>query len=251
MSREHHHPLGAGRDRRRHPRPRRPRPVRQHHEPGVPRLPRARSPTALEAEKDSIRGVIVTSAKKTFFAGGDLKRPDPGRAPSTPRSVFDGGMAHQARTCAASRPSASPSSPRSTARRSAAATRSPSPATTASPSTRPAPRSACPRSPSACCPAAAASSARYGCSASPTPCSRCCSRAPSTRPRRALENGLVARGRRHPRGDARQGPRLHRRQPRVAAALGRARATDPRRHPVQPEVRGEPARLPGQPAQAD
>ncbi|MFE7284310.1 3-hydroxyacyl-CoA dehydrogenase NAD-binding domain-containing protein [Streptomyces noursei] len=27
----------------------------------------------LEAEKDSIRGIIVTSAKKTFFAGGDLR----------------------------------------------------------------------------------------------------------------------------------------------------------------------------------
>ena len=27
----------------------------------------------LEAEKDSIAGVILTSAKKTFFAGGDLK----------------------------------------------------------------------------------------------------------------------------------------------------------------------------------
>ncbi|MFE4946538.1 3-hydroxyacyl-CoA dehydrogenase NAD-binding domain-containing protein [Streptomyces sp. NPDC056641] len=27
----------------------------------------------VEAEKDSIRGIIVTSAKKTFFAGGDLK----------------------------------------------------------------------------------------------------------------------------------------------------------------------------------
>ncbi|NEE41930.1 enoyl-CoA hydratase/isomerase family protein, partial [Streptomyces sp. SID7982] len=26
-----------------------------------------------EAEKDSIRGIIYTSAKKTFFAGGDLK----------------------------------------------------------------------------------------------------------------------------------------------------------------------------------
>ena len=26
----------------------------------------------LEAEKDSIAGVIITSAKKTFFAGGDL-----------------------------------------------------------------------------------------------------------------------------------------------------------------------------------
>ena len=27
----------------------------------------------LEAEKDDITGVILTSAKKTFFAGGDLK----------------------------------------------------------------------------------------------------------------------------------------------------------------------------------
>ena len=28
----------------------------------------------LEAEKDSISGVVITSAKKTFFAGGDLPR---------------------------------------------------------------------------------------------------------------------------------------------------------------------------------
>ncbi|WAZ19040.1 3-hydroxyacyl-CoA dehydrogenase NAD-binding domain-containing protein [Streptomyces cinnabarinus] len=39
----------------------------------------------LEAEKDSIRGVIITSAKKTFFAGGDLNvmiglRPDDAQA---------------------------------------------------------------------------------------------------------------------------------------------------------------------------
>src|SRR5215472_4021611 len=27
----------------------------------------------LEAEKDSITGVVITSAKKTFFAGGDLR----------------------------------------------------------------------------------------------------------------------------------------------------------------------------------
>src|SRR5437868_5298088 len=27
----------------------------------------------LEAEKENIRGIIVTSAKKTFFAGGDLR----------------------------------------------------------------------------------------------------------------------------------------------------------------------------------
>ncbi|MEU0740500.1 3-hydroxyacyl-CoA dehydrogenase NAD-binding domain-containing protein [Streptomyces sp. NPDC006134] len=46
----------------------------------------------LEAEKDAIRGVIVTSAKKTFFAGGDLR--DLIRAtPETARELFDGGLA--------------------------------------------------------------------------------------------------------------------------------------------------------------
>ncbi|MFB7499253.1 3-hydroxyacyl-CoA dehydrogenase NAD-binding domain-containing protein [Streptomyces sp. NPDC056161] len=46
----------------------------------------------LEAERDSIRGVILTSAKKTFFAGGDLRdliRVTPGTA----QELFDGGMA--------------------------------------------------------------------------------------------------------------------------------------------------------------
>jgi 3-hydroxyacyl-CoA dehydrogenase/enoyl-CoA hydratase/3-hydroxybutyryl-CoA epimerase len=46
----------------------------------------------LEAEKDSVRGVIVTSAKKTFFAGGDLR--DLIRVtPDTARELFDGGLA--------------------------------------------------------------------------------------------------------------------------------------------------------------
>ncbi|MCX4553799.1 3-hydroxyacyl-CoA dehydrogenase NAD-binding domain-containing protein [Streptomyces sp. NBC_01267] len=44
-----------------------------------------------EAERDSIRGIIVTSAKKTFFAGGDLKdliRIGPAQA----QQAFDTGM---------------------------------------------------------------------------------------------------------------------------------------------------------------
>ncbi|GGL78862.1 3-hydroxyacyl-CoA dehydrogenase [Streptomyces fumigatiscleroticus] len=46
----------------------------------------------LEAEKDAIRGVVVTSAKKTFFAGGDLR--DLIRVtPETARELFDGGLA--------------------------------------------------------------------------------------------------------------------------------------------------------------
>ncbi len=39
----------------------------------------------LYAEKDSVKGVIVTSAKKTFFAGGDLKMLIQAASPSSPR----------------------------------------------------------------------------------------------------------------------------------------------------------------------
>ncbi|MBD9722221.1 3-hydroxyacyl-CoA dehydrogenase NAD-binding domain-containing protein [Streptomyces caniscabiei] len=45
----------------------------------------------LEAEKDTIRGVIITSAKKTFFAGGDL-RDLIKVTPDTAQQLFDGGM---------------------------------------------------------------------------------------------------------------------------------------------------------------
>ncbi|GAA2502664.1 3-hydroxyacyl-CoA dehydrogenase NAD-binding domain-containing protein [Streptomyces gobitricini] len=44
-----------------------------------------------EAEKDSIRGFVYTSAKKTFFAGGDLK--DMMKAgPADARRIFEAGM---------------------------------------------------------------------------------------------------------------------------------------------------------------
>ncbi|MER8043521.1 3-hydroxyacyl-CoA dehydrogenase NAD-binding domain-containing protein [Streptomyces sp. NPDC094032] len=44
-----------------------------------------------EAEKDSIRGIIYTSAKKTFFAGGDLK--DMIKAgPEDARAIFDAAL---------------------------------------------------------------------------------------------------------------------------------------------------------------
>jgi 3-hydroxyacyl-CoA dehydrogenase / enoyl-CoA hydratase / 3-hydroxybutyryl-CoA epimerase len=46
----------------------------------------------LEAEKDTVRGVIITSAKKTFFAGGDLR--DLIRVtPETAQELLDGGLA--------------------------------------------------------------------------------------------------------------------------------------------------------------
>ena len=45
----------------------------------------------LEAERDGVRGVIITSAKKTFFAGGDLR--DLIRAtPASAEQVFAGSM---------------------------------------------------------------------------------------------------------------------------------------------------------------
>ena len=44
-----------------------------------------------EAEQDSIRGIIFTSAKKTFFAGGDLKDMIKAR-PEDAQQVFESGM---------------------------------------------------------------------------------------------------------------------------------------------------------------
>ncbi|GAA1361074.1 3-hydroxyacyl-CoA dehydrogenase NAD-binding domain-containing protein [Streptomyces beijiangensis] len=46
----------------------------------------------LEAEKDSVRGIIFTSAKKTFFAGGDLKDMIQ-VGPAQAQQAFDAGMA--------------------------------------------------------------------------------------------------------------------------------------------------------------
>ncbi|MCW5254180.1 3-hydroxyacyl-CoA dehydrogenase NAD-binding domain-containing protein [Streptomyces sp. SHP 1-2] len=46
----------------------------------------------LEAERETVRGVILTSAKKTFFAGGDLR--DLIRVtPDTAQDLFEGGLA--------------------------------------------------------------------------------------------------------------------------------------------------------------
>ncbi|MGP3986063.1 3-hydroxyacyl-CoA dehydrogenase NAD-binding domain-containing protein [Streptomyces sp. 3N207] len=45
----------------------------------------------LEAEREGVRGVIMTSAKKTFFAGGDLRLLIQAR-PENAQEVFDNGM---------------------------------------------------------------------------------------------------------------------------------------------------------------
>ncbi|MEI2642585.1 MAG: hypothetical protein V9G10_09695 [Candidatus Nanopelagicales bacterium] len=49
-----------------------PGPGRQHDERDVPVVVRGRRSSRLLAEKDTITGVVITSGKKTFFAGGDL-----------------------------------------------------------------------------------------------------------------------------------------------------------------------------------
>ncbi len=71
MAEQQDHPLGPGRRRHRHPDHGRPEPVGEHDERRLPRVA-GRTVDRLEAEKDAITGVVLTSAKKTFFAGGDL-----------------------------------------------------------------------------------------------------------------------------------------------------------------------------------
>ena len=118
----------------------------------------------LEREKESIRGVVLTSAKKTFFAGGNLGSLI--RAtPDTRDEVLATGDPGEEPAAPAGDPRPPGRRGRSTAPRSAAAWRSRWPATTASSSTTRRSSSASPRSPSACCPAAAGSSGRSGCSA--------------------------------------------------------------------------------------
>ncbi len=57
----------------------------------------------LEAEQDDVTGVVVTSAKKTFFAGGNLKRMVAGRPRRRARGVRRG-RGHQGRAAPARDP---------------------------------------------------------------------------------------------------------------------------------------------------
>ena len=122
----------------------------------------------LEAERDDIAGVVITSAKKTFFAGGDLNdilavRKDQARGVRRRRARDQGGSS------AGSRRSASRSSScdqRRGARRRAGDL--PGLPTTGSWSTTRRSRSGPPRSSSGCCRAAAASCAACACWASST-----------------------------------------------------------------------------------
>jgi 3-hydroxyacyl-CoA dehydrogenase/enoyl-CoA hydratase/3-hydroxybutyryl-CoA epimerase len=96
-------------------------------------------------DPQSVTGVLVTSAKKTFFAGGNLTLMMQA-GPDDAATVF-----------------AARWSRRSTVPRSVAASRSPSPASTGSSSTTPPRWSVCPRRPSGSCPAVAGSPGSCGC----------------------------------------------------------------------------------------
>ncbi len=202
----------------------------------------------LVAEKDSITGAVITSGKKTFFAGGDLKNMIKVGPPSRPRrSTTTASRSRQ--TCVASKLSASRSSPPSTARHSAAASRSLSRPTTASRQTSRESRSACPRSPSACCPAAAASCVPCGCSACRTRSWASCSRGSSVDP---FSQGSRPhrRGRRLGRGAGSGCEGMDQGQPprRRRSAVGCQGLQDPWRNSVHSGIRCQPSGVPREPA---
>lgn len=87
----------------------------------------------LEAERDTFDGVIVTSAKDSFFAGGDLEHLMNAGPDDVP--AISAQLDHLKDAFRRIETLASPSWPQSTAPRSVAASRSPSPRTTGSPST--------------------------------------------------------------------------------------------------------------------
>ena len=202
----------------------------------------------LVAEKEQITGVVITSAKKTFFAGGDLNdlyaaRPEQTqqlfdtvteikaqlRTPGDPRQAGRRrDQRRRARWWPGDRAREPPPGHRRRARRAGRAARGD-------------PRAAARRRRRG---AHRADARHGGCGDEGA---RAGPEVPARRGQGARSGGRGRRERRRAAAD-RQG--VDRRQPGRGPAVGRQGLQDPGRHAVQPGVRGEPARVPGQPAQA-
>ena len=210
-----------------------------------------RRSSASRPRRTTITGVVITSAKKTFFAGGDL---------NDLKAVTQGGRARvrraacarSRRSCAGWRRSASRSSRRSTAPRSAAAWRSRSPRHHRIVVDDPKIQLGFPEVQLGLLPGAGGvvRTVRMLGIVDALMQLPAAGQAPSAR-RKAQGDRPRRRARRAPEdADPGRQDSGSRENPEARPAVGRQGLQDPRRHAVEPEARAEPAGVPGQPAQA-
>ena len=210
---------------------------REHHERRSTSTSMGAAVDRLGAEKDDRHRRRRHLGQEDVLRRRQPEEADRRPAPTTPPTCSPRSRASRP-SCAGWRPSAGRSWPRSTAPRSAVASRSRWPATTGSPSTTRGPSSASPRSPSACSPAAAASPAWSGCSACRPALMDVLLTGTRFKPAAALEKGLVDElvADRDELVAGREGvdPRAPRRRRGRRPAVGPAGLPDARRHPVRP-----------------
>ena len=204
----------------------------------------------LEAEKDSITGVVITSAKKTFFAGGDLhdlKTVDHGQRGGVRRG-------HPRGQVAAAPPGDARQAGRrraSTARHSAGGWRSASPRTTASRVDSPSVQLGFPEVQLGLLPGAGGVVRSVRMLGIVDALMQLLMQGQRLRPAQGQGARHRRRARRHPGGPRPRRQGVDRGESGGGPAVGRQGLQDPGRHAVQPEARAEPAGVPVEPAQAD